>query len=219
MNNNGIPAPVNPAYITNHVVTGIVRLSYCHLIDPYAQKPGDTPKYSTTILLPKTDILTKQKIDAAIAAATAAGVEKKWNGQKPPIIPIPIHDGDGTRPSDGMPFGEECRGCWVMTASNTNKPRIVDLQQQDIIDPAEIYSGMYARVSVDFFPYFAANKKGIGCSLVNIQKLQDGEPLAGSRATVAADFGDGYVAPAVPGAVTSAPNAGKRYNPITGLYE
>ena len=88
---------VNP----QHVVTDKVRLSYCHLFTAYSRNPGDEPKYSTTILVPKQDLATKQRIDAAINAAIAEGVGSKWNGGRPPVMSIPLHDGDGARPSPG----------------------------------------------------------------------------------------------------------------------
>jgi len=175
----------------NHIVTGRVRLSYVTLLAPKANKnnaSGDK-KFSVTVLLPKADVTTKQKIDAAIEAAKQDGSTRLWGG-RPPIIPVPIHDGDGVRESDGMPFGDECKGCWVFTASckADRPPRVVDLQLQDVMDAREIYSGMYGRVGIDFYPYYQANKKGVGCGLTNVQKLADGEPLSGGT-TAEEDFG------------------------------
>jgi hypothetical protein len=179
MNNNNVQG----------FTTGKVRLSFVHLFAPYANQPGQEPKYSTTILVPKWDIATKQKIDAAIAAATQEGVTSKWNGVRPPVVATPVHDGDGVRPSDGMPFGPECKGHWVFTASSKQAPSVVDLGINPILNQTEIYSGVYARVSVRFFPYFASGKKGIGCGLGNVQKVEDGEPLGG-RTSAASDFAD-----------------------------
>ena len=161
-----------------NVTTGKVRLSYVHLFKPYA-RPGQEPKYSTTILIPKSDVATKQRIDAAIQAAIEAGVNSKWNGVRPPQIAIPIHDGDGPRPSDGMSYGDECKGHWVMTASSNRQQAVVDLSLNPIIDETQVYSGMYARVNVTFFAYNSNGKKGIGCGLGPVQKLEDGEPLGG----------------------------------------
>lgn len=180
-----------------HVVTGKVRLSYAHLFTPYANPNGGEPKYSTTILIPKSDIATKQRIDAAIQAAITAGVSSRWNGVRPPQVATPIHDGDGKRPSDGMPFGEECKGHWVITGSSKQAPQIVDIQCNPIISQTEIYSGVYARVSISFYPYAAVGKKGIGCGLGNVQKLEDGESLAGGS-TAADDFGDSSTAQFAP---------------------
>lgn len=171
-----------------HVVTGKVRLSYANLFTPRAHASGGDPKYSTTILVPKSDAATKQRIDQAVEAAIDIGVAKRWNGIRPPKVAIPVYDGDGTRPSDGMPFGDECKGHWVFTASSKNPPQVVDAQLNPIINQSDVYSGMYARVSVDFFPYAVSGKKGIGCGLGNVQKLADGVPL-GRRTTAEDDFG------------------------------
>ncbi len=170
------------------VVTGKVRLSYVNLFTPRPGQNGGDPKYSVTLLIPKSDIQTKQKIDAAIQAAIADGVSAKWNGVRPPQVPTPLHDGDGVRPSDGMPFGEECKNHWVMSASSKMQPQVVDLNLNPILNQTEVYSGMYARVSINFFAYFNGGKKGIGCGLGNVQKLGDGEPLGGHR-SAESDFG------------------------------
>lgn len=173
----------NPA----HIVLNNVRLSYVHLTEAYAQQPGQDPKFSAVILVPKADPGNKAKIDAAIQAAAQRGREKF--GQAFPAQPkISVHDGDGPRPSDGQPFGEECRGCWVFTASSRQRPNVVDLNLQPILEATEIYSGMYANVGVTFFAYNAPQNKGIGVGLENVQKIADGEPLGGGRAAVEDDF-------------------------------
>jgi len=171
------------------VITGKVRLSFVHVFTPYAHQQGNEPKYSTTILVPKSDFATKQKLDAAINAAIQQGVKEKFNGIKPPVLALPIYDGDGVRPSDGMPFGDECKGHWVFTASSKNKPEVVDIALNPIMNQSEIYSGIYGRVSVRFFPYAVSGKKGIGCGLGNVQKLEDGAPLGG-RTSAVSDFDD-----------------------------
>lgn len=179
----------------NVITTGEVRLSYCNLFQPRAQQTGADPKYSVTVLVPKTDSRTKADIDKAIKAAIEAGVSKCWNGVRPPMPALCVHDGDGTRPSDGMPFGDECKGHWVFTASAKadRPPFVVDANVQPIISATEVYSGMYGRVNVSFFAYANSGKKGIGCGLNGVQKLRDGDPLA-SRVTAEEAFG----APAAP---------------------
>ena len=164
------------------------RLSYVHVFKPHAATPGAEEKFSTTILVPKTDVETKQKIDAAIKAATELGGSEKWNGVKPPTVPNPIWDGDGVK-QNGEQFGPECKGHWVFTASAKAEypPQVVDRRVQPILDQSEIYSGCYANVAVNFFPYLFAGKKGIGAGLGNIQKIKDGESLAGTR-TAEQDF-------------------------------
>lgn len=175
--------------IPTKVLTGEVRLSYVNLVTPRANNndPSGTLRYSTTLLIPKTDISVKQNIDASIEAAAKDAQSKIWNGIRPPVLHIPIHDGDGLR-ENGTPFGPECKGCWVITASTKNKPQIV--HQSDIhteLLPQDIYSGMYARVTINFFGYMKAGKKGVGCGLGNVMKTRDGEALSGGS-TAASDF-------------------------------
>lgn len=169
------------------VITNEVRLSFPHLFEAYANQPGQQAKFSSTILIPKTDVTTKAKIDAAIQSAIQQGMSKSWSGVKPPIVPTPLHDGDGVRPSDGSAFGEECRGHWVMTASSKQPPQVVDQALNPIMSQTEIYAGVYARVSLNFFAYNSNGRKGVGCGLNNVQKLRDGEPLT-SRSTAQDDF-------------------------------
>lgn len=200
--------------LTN-ITTGEVRLSYVHLFKPYAAMQGQEEKYSCTILVPKTDADTKARIDAAIEAAKQKGTSDKWNGVRPPILAVPVYDGDGVRPSDGMAFGPECKGHWVFTASAKADypPEIVDKMGNPIINQSEVYSGMYGRVNVTFFPYMFGGKKGIGCGLGPVQKLRDGEALGGSAPTAAQAFGApqaaapqyGAVIPATPGTAGYAP--------------
>lgn len=177
------------------VVTGKVRLSYVHLFKPYSAVEGGEEKYSVTVLIPKEDAETKKRIDNAIEAVAKEATQKIWNGVRPPKIAIPIYDGDGVRPSDGMEFGEECKGHWVITVSSKadQAPEVIDRFRNPIIDPFEVKSGDYGRVSIRFFAYMFGGKKGIGGGLGNVQKLADGEPLGGSRIKAADDFADDWV--------------------------
>lgn len=170
----------------NQMTTNKVRLSYVHLAEPRSNNGGD-PKYSTTVLMPKSDLDGKARLDAAYREAMQNGVTDKWNGTMPPLVACPIYDGDGVRPN-GEPFGAECKGCWVFTASSRTAVLVVDAAQNPIIDSTEVYSGCYARVCVSFFPYNSNGKRGIGCGLEAVQKIEDGDPL-GSGVSVADAFG------------------------------
>lgn len=209
--------------LTN-VTTGEVRLSYVHLFKPYAFQPGQEEKFSCTILIPKSDTETMARINNAIAAATEKGVSDKWNGVRPPVIPNPVYDGDGVRPSDGMAFGPECRGHYVLTASAKADypPEVVDAQLNPVINQSEIYSGIYARVNISFFPYAFGGKKGIGCGLGPVQKTRDGEPLGGSAPKASQVFGAVPAAPqnysaSAAGSFGCQQPAAQGINPITGL--
>lgn len=195
------------------VLTGEVRLSYANLTAPRAAQQGGEPKYSVTLLIPKSDAATKADIDAAIQAAANEALAKVWNGARPPMLRVPIYDGDGVRPS-GVAFGDECKGHWVMTASTKNKPQVVGIDNINCeLSPADIYSGMYGRVTIRFFGYSNSGNKGVGCGLGNVLKTRDGEPLAG-QVSAASDFASvapaaatpsyGAAMPATPGAYPAA---------------
>lgn len=192
--------------LTNRdVTTGEARLSYVHLFTPYKRDlrdPQENAKYSTTVLIPKTDTKTKAALDAAINAAAQFGASKAFGGSIPPVLANPLHDGDGVRPTDGMPYGPECKGHWVFTASTKNRPDVIGLDRQPILNESEIYSGVYAYVAVSFFPYNNKGRKGVGCSLNAVMKSRDGEPL-GYKITAEEAFAGIAAAPAI--------------NPITGL--
>lgn len=194
--------------LTN-VTTGEVRFSYVHLFKPYAFQPGQEEKYSCTVLVPKTDTDTMARVNTAIEAAKQRGISDKWGGIQPPVVPTPVYDGDGVRPSDGMEFGTECKGHWVFTASAKADypPEVVDRQGNPVINQSEIYSGMYGRVNVTFYPYAFGGKKGIGCGLGPVQKLRDGEVLGGGAPTAAQAFG----------AQPPQQEAMPAINPVTGL--
>lgn len=160
------------------ITTGKVRLSYCHVWQPQAPQGGGEPKYSVTLLIPKSDVTTINALYAEMEQAKQAGVNNTWGGTLPPIVKIPLYDGDGVRQS-GEPFGPECKGCMVIVASSKTQPQVVDLNVQPILNQAEVYSGCYGRVSLNFFAYNQAGNRGIGCGLNCVQKIADGDPLSG----------------------------------------
>lgn len=190
------------------LTTGKVRLSYCHVWQPMTSQNGGEPKYSVTLLIPKTDISTINAIYAEMERVKQEGVTSTWKGTLPPVVKIPLYDGDGVRAS-GEPFGPECRGCMVITASSKSQPQVVDLNVQPILNQTEIYSGCYGRVNIGFFAYDQSGNRGLGCALNCIQKVEDGEPLAGGISAQEAFGGSNAYAgaggmPPVPGAIGSA---------------
>ena len=180
----------------NQFTTGETRLSYVHLYEPYSSNGGEV-KYSTTVLVPKSDAQTKARIDAAIEYAKQKGVAEKWNGVLPPVVALAIYEGDGVRPN-GEPFGAECKGHWVFTASNKNPVQMVDAGMNPILQKGELYSGCYARVCVSIFAYNSNGKRGIGFGLEAVQKLRDGDPLGGGVSVADAFGGAPAAQPAAP---------------------
>ena len=160
------------------VITGPnTRWSYGNVWEPKSIQGGN-PKYSISLLVPKSDTVTVDKLKAAIQAAYQEGTGKlKGNGKTvPPLNAIknPIRDGDLERPDD-----EAYRGHWFINANANRAPGIVDANRQPILDHSEVYSGVYGRASISFYAFNVNGNKGIACGLNNLQKLRDGEPLGG----------------------------------------
>ena len=168
------------------VVTGKVRFCYVNVFEPTAMSEGDTPKYNVCILIPKSDTKTLDKVKAAIEAAKQAGKAKlaNKNGQLPAdaTLKLPLRDGDVERPDD--PAYE---GMMFINANSQRKPSIVDKDLNPIMEKEEFYSGCYGRASINFYA-FNVSSKGIAAGLNNLQKLEDGEMLAGGS-TADEDFG------------------------------
>ena len=175
---------VNPC----KVITGVnTRWSYANVWEPKSIN-GGTPKYSVSLIIPKSDTKTVKKIEAAIRAAYEEGESKlKGNGRAVPAleaIKTPLRDGDLERPGD-----DAYKDSFFVNANSTTPPQIVDAHVQPILDRSEVYSGCYARVSVTFYAFNSNGNKGVACGLGNIQKIRDGEPL-GAHSSAADDFSD-----------------------------
>ena len=166
------------------VVTGKVRFCYANVFEPTSMNEGDTPKYNVCILIPKSDTKTLEKINKAIEAAKQAGKAKiaDKSCKIPSTLKTPLRDGDEERGDD--PAFENC---FFINANSTRKPSIVDRNLSPIMERDEFYSGCYGRASINFYAY-NVNSKGIAAGLNNLQKLEDGEPLAGGS-TAEEDFG------------------------------
>jgi hypothetical protein len=175
--------------MSTKVITGKVRFSFCHIFEPQEPQGGGDPKYSVTLLIPKSDTATVNKIKAAMAEARDNFCTRNGANALPAKPTHTLHDGDGQRPS-GDDFGPECKGCYVITVSSKQKPVIVDSFRNEITDPGEVYSGCYGRAAINFYGYSKAGKKGISAGLLSIQKLSDGEPFG--TVGSASDFDDDY---------------------------
>ena len=171
------------------VVTGKVRFSFVHIFEPQAPLDGGDPKYSVTLLIPKSDTVTVGKIKAAIAEAREKFCQRHGANALPANPNHNLYDGDGSR-KNGDPFGPECQGCYVINVKSKNKPVIVDNFRNEITDPGEVYSGCYGRAAIDFFGYNTAGSKGVSAGLLSVQKLHDGEPFG--TVGSADDFNDDY---------------------------
>ena len=163
------------------VVTGVVRLSYANVWEPKSINGGEE-KYSVSLIIPKSDKKTIAAINAAVDAAIKEGVGK-FGGKIPnkAALKLPLRDGDTEREDEAY------KDSFFVNANSTTPPQIVDSKVQPILDRNEVYSGVYARVSITFYAFNSNGNRGIACGLGNIQKVRDGEPLS-SRSNAEDDF-------------------------------
>lgn len=146
------------------------RLSYANVWEPKSIN-GSDPKYSTAILIDKSDVETVKEIEQAIKAAAKEGKERfgsKWKPSK-----LPLRDGDTED------LGPEYEGKFFLNANSKTQPGIVDRKRREITDETEVYSGVFANVSVSFYPFNASGNQGVAAGLGNIQKVKDGDALDG----------------------------------------
>jgi hypothetical protein len=175
---NNMSKIVNPT----KVITGPqTRWSYANVWDPKSIN-GGTPKYSVSLIIPKSDTKTVALIKAAIEAAYKEGESKlKGNGKTVPAlsaIKTPLRDGDVERPDDPT-----YANAYFINANSATAPGIVDANCNPILDRSEVYSGVYGRASINLYAFNSNGNRGIACGLNNLQKISDGEPLGGkSRA-------------------------------------
>ena len=182
MSNNANQKVNNPM----KVITGPdTRWSYANVWEPKSIN-GGTPKYSVSLIIPKSDTKTVAKIKAAIQAAYEEGAAKlRGNGKTVPAlsaIKTPLRDGDAERPDD-----EAYANAYFINANSATAPGIVDADRNPVMNRSEVYSGVYGRASISLYAFNSNGNKGIACGLNNLQKIRDGEPLGG-KASAESDF-------------------------------
>lgn len=175
---------VNPT----KVVTGVCTFSYLNCWEAKSIN-GGSEKYSVSLIIPKSDTRTVEKIKAAIKAAYEEGQGKlKGNGKSVPALDTmktPLRDGDRERPDD-----EAYKNSYFINANSGTRPGIVDADRNEILDRSEMYSGVKGRASINLYAYNVNGNRGIACGLNNLQKISDGTPLGG-KSRAEDDFDDG----------------------------
>lgn len=163
------------AKIKNDTVYVLARLSYANVFEAKSFN-GQDPKFSVSLLIPKSDKQSLAVIEQAIEAAKERDADK-WNGKIPANLKTPIRDGDEDRPDD-----ENYADHIFINANSPAKraPSLLTRVKGQEATEEDIYSGCYAVAVINFFGYNTAGNRGIGCGLVALQAFKDGERLSGS---------------------------------------
>lgn len=164
------------------VVFGPCRLSFTHVFNKYSPNGEGDGKYMTNVLIPKSEKKTIKALKQAIEAAKKAGVVSKWGGKEPKKLDMPLHDGDD---KDDDVYQDH----FYINAKCKTRPGVVDKSKNPIVDEEEMYSGVWAFVSVTFYAYDASGNRGVACGLNNLMKFKDDDHLGG-RVSADSDFAD-----------------------------
>lgn len=152
-----------------------VRLAYVHLEEPRAAADGAEPKYSVTMIIPKS-----HKQLPEIKEAMQAAIAEKWGGKAPKGLRSPLRDGDATDDNGERIRGEEFTDAYYITASSKKPVEVVAGRDRARATSEHMRAGNYGRCKVRFFGYDAAGNRGVGCWLNGVWITRRGEPLGGA---------------------------------------
>lgn len=158
----------------SRVLTPEFRVSYPHIFKPNSIK-GSKPKYSITMLFPKSSDLTGLKQAIMQAKIAKFGAKDNW----PESLDSPVTDGDDPKHAAKEGYKDH----WVIKAScnEESKPGVVDENVEDIIDQAKFYPGCYARAYIYAFAWEYMGKNGVSFILDHVQKTRDGKSFGGKK--------------------------------------
>ena len=163
------------------IVTPAFTAAFTSVFKPKGIKgdPSAPLKYSVAMLFPKGDKIEALRELMLKAAHDKWGKERAEKYMANPKFKNPIKDqGDMAEQYAGF-----VDGAVYIQASNSDKPGLIDNRNQDIIDEDDFYSGCLARAQVQCYAWeHPVGGKGCSFSLLNVQKLRDGERLGGGRA-------------------------------------
>ena len=167
---------ITPKVTETKVVFGPCRLSFPSLFEK-KKFDGDTGdgKYMLVALLPKSEKETRDAINLAGEAAKNAGIASKWGGKLPKKLALPVFDGDESN-------DEYAQGHYTIRAKSNMRPAVTARDGSPVVDEEEIYGGVWAYVSVTFYPYSTAGNNGVAVALNAVRKFKDDEPFGQSSA-------------------------------------
>lgn len=177
---------VNPCKVLTEEFKASFPFIFKARINP--EKPNDPPKFTLTMLFrvkpdPKKPEEKAVDIRPLVAAATAAAVAK-WGADQttwPKNLKWPFRKGEEKAHLDGYGDGIVSVNC----TTEQQPPYVKQDGKTTIVDPKEMYPGVFARAVVMAFAYEAKNSqgvivnRGVSFGLRHIQKIRDGKMLGG----------------------------------------
>lgn len=170
--------------MSDKALTPMFRVSYPNIFKPKKNELSGKEEYSlVAVFAPGTDLTVLKKLAQAALVDKWGPDKAKW----PTTLKSPFRKCEERKLRDGtMPEGYPEGGIFVSMKS-AQRPGLVDSEVRDIIEPREFYAGCYARATVTAFAYDFSGNRGVSLWMQNVQKMKDGEPIAG-RAKAQDDF-------------------------------
>lgn len=174
-------------YKSGHIKVSNIRASYPHLGEPYGGDGDGEPKYGIMGLIPKAThnavyLLLKEQIEVA---------KKNHKGGPLKVAPAMLFLKDG---DTDFPDKPECEGMWVISARESKKPEIYNMEREELTTKQEIQEELYGGcwVSIVIRPWSQDNKYGkrINANLVSVLKRRDDEPFGEGRVDTSDSWDD-----------------------------
>lgn len=165
-----------------------VRCSYVAVFSPSKKPNSDDTQYTVCAMVPKSDEKLVKQVMAAQTAAMKDGIEKgKFTAAqvKSPTFKKIVRDGDAAYEAEER--GEEFKGMLFFSCnrgSDRGAPSVVKRDPTtkeivDITDKEEFYSGAWAALDINFYPYNAGGSKGVAVGLNNVMLYKHDDRLDG----------------------------------------
>lgn len=183
--------------------TPVFRGAFLNVLVPRQQKDDDgnvTEQYALTALFEKGELLKDIKALATQLMTDKFGADQaKWPKPRSEANPRgwvkpwrDQYEKDPANPDADKTYDGFVGGALFLNLKTERKPEVV-LQNPNIAAMAkDVYSGAYYIANISLFWYgdnpSSKGNKGIGVSLNCLQKIRDGEPLAGSQVKAASVF-------------------------------
>lgn len=162
-----------------NAMTKEVRIGFESIWEAKTSEGQDEAYYTVCLIIDKSDKETLKRLKDAEQKAIEQGIKSKWNGKKPANLQLPLHDGDLEKPEN-----PNYENSYYINAKNKYQPVIIDVNKKQITDENEVYSGCYVQAYLNFYPYLAKGKAGVGVGLGAIVKRRDGDRIGGSRVNI-----------------------------------
>ena len=161
------------------------RLSFPHLYRAHAFNPGQTPKFSATLIF-DADGATAEAVKAEIKAVA----EAKWGAKAPEVLKalnaqnkLCLRSSEEKADLEGFEDGT-----LFINASSTKRPGTFNRDRSPLAeDDNKLYPGCYVNAAVEIWAQDNQYGRRINAELKGVQFAEDGEPLGGGGAPATAD--------------------------------